>query len=88
MYAYELMEPGCYYLVQEQQDTPVTMIKILLESDHALYVASYGETESHNWKKKTDTVHEIIELLSDKTVKQWETLYNNNEDAFYEEDEE
>ena len=32
---------------------------------------------------------DIIELLSDKTVKQWEALYNNNEDAFnYEEGEE
>ena len=89
MYSYELLEPGCYYLIQEKESSPVTMIKVSLESDHCMYVSRFGDTESLEWKKKTDTVFDIIELLSDKTVKQWEALYNNNEDALnYEEGEE
>ena len=88
MYSYELLEPGCYYLIQEKENSPVTMIKVSLESDHCMYISVYGETESIEWKKKTDPVFDIIELLSDKTVKQWDALYNNNEDAFnYEEGE-
>ena len=89
MNSYELLEPGCYYLIQEKESQPVTMIKVALESDHCLYVSMYGETEINTWKRKTDSIHDIVELLSDDTLKQWESLYNNNEDAFnYEEGEE
>ena len=89
MYSYELLEPGCYYLIQEKESEPVTMIKVALESDHCLYVSMYGETEVNTWKRKTDAIFDIVELLSDDKLKQWESLYNNNEDAFnYEEGEE
>ena len=89
MYSYELLEPGCYYLIQEKENAQVTMIKVSLESDHCLYVSSYGESEISSWRRKTDSIFDIVELLSDDTVKQWESLYNNNEDAFnYEEGEE
>lgn len=89
MYSYELLEPGCYYLIQEKENAPVTMIKVCLESDHCMYISVFGDTESIEWKRKTDSVFDIIELLSDTTIKQWQSLYNNNEDAFnYEEGEE
>ena len=89
MYSYELLEPGCYYLIQEKENSSVTMIKVALESDHCLYVSMYGETEVNTWKRKTDGIFDIVELLSDDALKQWESLYNNNEDAFnYEEGEE
>ena len=88
MYSYELLEPGCYYLIQEKEDSGVTMIKVALESDHCLYVSGYGEAETAEWKRKSDLIFDIVELLSDDMVKQWQTLYNNNEDAFnYEEGE-
>lgn len=88
MYSYELLEPGCYYLIQEKENSPVTMIKVSLESDHCMYISVYDETETILWKRKTDPVFDIIELLNDSTIKQWESLYNNNEDAFnYEEGE-
>lgn len=89
MYSYELLEPGCYYLIQEKENTPVVMIKVAMVSDHCMYIAKYGDTESLEWKKKSDIVFDIIELLSDKNIKQWEAIFNNNEDAFnYEEGEE
>ncbi len=89
MYSYGLLEPGCYYLIQEEEKSPVTLIKVAVESDHCMFVSLYGETETVGWKKKSDGIHDIIELLSDETVKQWDSLYNNNQDAFnYEEGEE
>lgn len=88
MYSYGLLEPGCYYLIQEEEKSPVTLIRVAVESDHCMFVSLYGETEVVGWKKKTDAIHDIIELLSDETVKQWESIYNNNQDAFnYEEGE-
>ena len=86
MYSYELLEPGCYYLIQEEENAPVTLIKVALESDYCMFVSVYGETESVEWKRKSDPIYDIVELLSEQTVKQWESLYNNNQDAFNYED--
>ena len=87
MYSYALLENGCYYLIQEKEESPVTLIQINLESDHCLYVSGYSDEETMEWKRKTDPIFDIIELLSDEAVKDWQTLYNNNKDAYnYEEE--
>jgi hypothetical protein len=38
------------------------------------------------WKKKNAPIHDILELLSDDKVKEWESVFNDNQDAYYEED--
>ena len=40
------------------------------------------------WKRKSDTIFDIIELLGDDVVKEWTSAYYRNEDAFYEEEDE
>ncbi|MGB8191740.1 MAG: hypothetical protein WCF67_07475 [Chitinophagaceae bacterium] len=88
MYSYELLEAGCYYLIQEQQDSPISLIKVTVESDHCVFVSRYNDEFATGWKRKTDPIHDIIELLSDDAVRAWESSYNNNQDAYnYEEDE-
>jgi hypothetical protein len=88
MYSYDLLETGCYYLVKEKEDSAVTMIKVAVESDHCLFIQRYDEPMETEWKLKKDTLHDIIECLSDEAVKAWEEHYQSNQDAFYEEDEE
>ena len=87
MYSYALLETGCYYLIQEKEDSPINLIQVAVETDHCLYVSKYNDEETMEWKRKTDSIFDIIELLSDDAVKEWETLYNK--DAYnYEEDDE
>ena len=88
MYSYGLLEPGCYYLVQEKEDAPISLIKVTMESDHCMYVFTYDDQLVTGWKRKIDKIHDIIECLTDQAVEEWEKHYNNNEDAYYEEDEE
>ncbi|WEK33468.1 MAG: hypothetical protein P0Y53_13335 [Candidatus Pseudobacter hemicellulosilyticus] len=88
MYSYALLESGYHYLVQEKEESPVTLIKITVETDHCLYVTRYGETPVMEWKKKNDPIFEILELLSDDKVQEWQSVYNDSEDAYYEEDDE
>ncbi len=38
------------------------------------------------WKKKNDPIFDILELLSDDKVKEWDAVYNDNQDAYYEEE--
>ena len=87
MYTYDLLEPGCYYLIQEKQSAPVRLIKISVASDHCMYVSRFEETEVMEWKRKSDPIYDIVELLDDKSVQAWEAEYNK--DTYnYEEDEE
>ncbi|MFT3822975.1 MAG: hypothetical protein QM731_03610 [Chitinophagaceae bacterium] len=86
MYSYALLEPGCYYLVQEKEDSGITLIRITVETDQCLYVTRFGETPVLEWKKKSDPILDILELLSDDKVKEWESVYNDNQGAYYEEE--
>ncbi|RPD46628.1 hypothetical protein [Paracnuella aquatica] len=89
MYSYGLLEAGCYYLVQEAQDQTVSLIKVMMESDHCMYVFFYDDQISTCWKRKSDSIFDIIECLSDAAVEAWEKHYNSsNEDVYNEEDEE
>ena len=87
MYSYGLLEPGCYYLVQEEVNSPIELIKATVESDHCMYIFKYHDEQVTVWKRKTDKLHDIIECLSDEMVEVWEKHYNNNEESYYEEDE-
>lgn len=87
MYNYALLEPGCYYLIQEKEESPVTTIKVAVESDHCLYITRYEEGLESVWKKKTDPLFDIIECLSDEKVKEWEAAYKEGLDTYQEEEE-
>lgn len=86
MYSYALMEKDCYYLIQEKEADEIALIRIVLISDHCVFITQYGDTETTHWKKKSDTVFDIIELLDDAKVREWESSYYNNEDAYYEDE--
>ncbi len=88
MYSYGLLEPGCYYLVQEKMDAPISLIKVTSESDYCMYVFTYDDQLITGWKRKTDPIYDIIECLSDQAVEDWERQYNSNEDAYHEEEDE
>ena len=86
MYTYDLLETGCYYLVKEKEVSPVTLIKVAVESDHCLFIQRFDEPMETEWKLKKDAIHDIIECLSDEAVKAWEEHYEKSQDAFYEEE--
>jgi hypothetical protein len=86
MYSYALLETGCYYLIQEKEDYPIQLIQVTMESDHCVFVKAYGDEEVLIWKKKSDSILDIIELLSDEAVKEWQDLYNKDAYNYEEED--
>lgn len=86
MYNYALLEPGCWYLIQETEQSPVSLIKVAVETDLCLYVIRYNSDMEMLWKKKTDNLHDIIECLTDDKVKEWETAYKEGLDTYLEEE--
>jgi len=88
MYSYALLEKSCYYLIQETEETPVSLIKVNLETEQCMFVSKYGEETVNEWKKKSDSIFDILELVSDDKIKDWESIYNDNQGSYnYEEDE-
>jgi hypothetical protein len=88
MYSYALLEAGCYYLIQEKQNEGLILLQVKVISDHCMYVEKYNEGILQEWKRKTDSIFDIVELLSDEIVKDWTKSYYSSEDAYYEEDDE
>lgn len=88
MYSYGLLEPGCYYLVQEEHDSIIELVKVTLETDHCLYVSKYNDELTTEWRKKDEPIFDIIECLDDKKVESWQKQYDGNQESFYEEDDE
>lgn len=86
MYSYGLLEPGCYYLVQEKNDSAINLVKVTAETDHCMYVFTYEDQLVTGWKRKADPIYDIIECLSDQAVEEWEKQYNSNEDAYHEDE--
>ncbi len=80
MYSYALLEAGCYYLIQEEKDSVISLVKINVESDHCVFISRYRNEEELVWKRKSDPIYDIIELLSDDKVDAWQEAYN---DTFY-----
>lgn len=88
MYTYELLETGCYYLVKEKEDSNILLIKVAMETDHCLFIQRFEDPTDTEWRLKSDTLFDIVECLTDQSVKEWELYYKNNQDAYYEEDDE
>lgn len=87
MYAFDLLEVGCHYLIQEKENEGLSLVRVNLASDHCLYVSYFNDGEELTWKRKTDKIYDIVELLDDEALKAWESYYN--QDAFnYEGDDE
>lgn len=79
MYAYHLLEPGCMYLVQERQDSSVTLMKVALQTDSCVYLHHYhAEGESLLWKRRKEELFDILECLDDKTVEAWKAAYHGS----------
>ena len=88
MYSYALLEKNCYYLIQETEQSPVSLIKVNLETEQCMYVSRYADELVNEWKKKGDSIFDILELVSDDKIKDWESIYNDNQGTYnYEEDE-
>ena len=88
MYSYALLEKDCYYLIQETEASPVSLIKVNLETEQCMYVSKYADETLTEWKRKGDPIFDIIVLVSDDKIKDWESIYNDNPGTYnYEEDE-
>ena len=73
--------------VKEKEEDAIALIKVNFETDHCVHVSRYDETTLLEWRQKTDPIFDILELLDDDKVKEWQVVYKDNSDTYnYEEE--
>lgn len=77
-----------FYLIEEAKGNDVQLIQVLLVTQKAVLLNQHADDyESMVWRKKTDTIYEIVEELDATSVTQYEDLFEeDDEDDFDEED--
>jgi hypothetical protein len=88
MYTYALLEPDCYYIIQEKENDALVLLQVKVITDGLMYVVKYKDEMTSEWKKKSDTIHDILELLDDEAVKKWSEVYFSSDASYHEEDDE
>jgi hypothetical protein len=74
-------------LIQEKEESPIELVKVNFETDYCLYLSKFSDSTLLEWKKKSDDIFEILELLDDDKVKEWQNVQKDSEGTYnYEED--
>lgn len=80
MATYANLELDHYYLIQETEGGPITLVQAVLETVKTFLVLQIDEVETTAWKKKDDAFFEIIEELTEAQVAEYEDLFEDDDD--------
>ena len=89
MATYNQLELEHYYLVRETEGGEITLVQPIMETSKCFLVLTIDEIETTAWKKKEDSVAEIIEELTEEQVDEFEEIFEEDDDlSAWEDDEE
>ena len=87
MATFENLEVEKFYLLRIKEEDEITMVQVAMETDKCVLVYEFDdEYETTSWKKKVDTIAEIVEELTEEHLDEYENILM--EDEFEEEEEE
>ncbi len=93
MATYSELLPACYYLIQESESSRLELVYVLMVTEKAVLVEYQDEDQTMAWFKKTDTIFEITEQLTEEQAVIFESIFDDEEEegmdwADFENDEE
>lgn len=90
MSTYAELQPEHFYLVIENEGEEIALLQPILETNNCLLLENQDDYGNIYWKKKSDTIFEIVDELTDEQVAIYEDLYeeDDNELSYEEEDDE
>ena len=80
MATYSDLKPGFYYLIRENENASIELVFIPMETGKCVLVEYQDEDQSMNWFKKTETIFELIEQLTNEQAEQFENLFEHEDD--------
>ena len=80
MATYSDLETDKYYLIKEQEDDGVDLIYVLMETNNAVFVEVEDGDETLVWKKKSDSIFEIVDELTEDQAEEYEAIAYEDDD--------
>jgi hypothetical protein len=80
MATYSDLEVNSYYLIQEGDDEDIILVQPLMETNECVLLLQHDDYENTYWRRKDDTVAEIIEELTEEQVEEYENLFEDEDE--------
>ncbi len=80
MATYNDLTDGDYYLVQENENASVEMVFIPMMTEKCVLVEYQDEEQTMRWFKKTESLFEVIEKLTEEQAVIYESLFDDEDD--------
>lgn len=78
------LETDEFYLIREKENSEVTLVQTLMETDHCIFILQRGDDERSFWKRKTEPLFQIIDKLTEEQADEYEELWDNEQTTFFE----
>lgn len=82
MATYNDLELEGYYLVKEKEGAELILVQPVMQTAKSVLLTHIDDIELSIWRKKDDTVYEIVEQLTEEQVYQYQQLFDGDDDEF------
>jgi hypothetical protein len=80
MASFSELLPACYYLIQENENSRLELVYVLMATDKAVLIEYQDEDQTLAWFKKTDGIYEITEQLTEEQAVIFESIFDEDEE--------
>lgn len=80
MATYNDLQTDQYYLIQETEAGALSLVYVLMETEKAVFLELENGSETQVWKKKSDTIAEIVEELTEEQADEYESIMFEDDD--------
>ena len=80
MATYNDLYPSNYYLIKQNDNASIEMVYIPMVTGKCVLVEYQDDDQTMNWFKKTDSLFEVVEQLTDEQAIIYEGLFEDEKD--------
>ena len=80
MATYQDLLPNSYYLLQESENANLQLVFVLMATEKAILLEFQDDDQTLVWNKKTDSIYEIVEKLTEEQAVVYESLLDDEEE--------
>jgi len=74
------LQIGSYFVVQEQENASLELIYVPLMTEKCVLVEYQDEEQTLSWFRKSDSLFEVVEQLTEEQAVVYESLFEDDEE--------
>lgn len=72
--------PACYYLIKENENSRLELLYVLMVTNKAVLIEYQDDDQTMAWFKKSDSIFEITEQLTEEQAVIFESIFDEDDD--------